>query len=479
MASLESVRRWMRACSGLLALSMIAGCDRDAPRPPPPPELACQSGAWQFDGGEIASLSLSDYGLRYRLIDGRSGRFEASDAAELTAMEGWRTQGVIVARISFEPCAKGRMRFALQDGPSGLATKIPLQVEDTRFKSGELTLHGRLVMPAEVNGPVPLAVLVHGSERTSAVDAQPMQYLLPAQGVAVFVYDKRGTGQSQGKYTQDFYLLADDAIAALGEARRLRPGAFSQAGYVGASQGGWIAPLAASRSSVDYTIVLFGLADSALAEDREQVMGVLRDKGHKADVLAKAREVTDATGKLIASGFHEGFDDLDRVRLKYGDEPWFDDLKGEFTGSIVRAPAETPQWLMRMIGMRQDQGTSWNYEPLPVLAKLPGPQLWVLAEDDVQAPNTETKRRLEAMQHKRRPIDVVVYPRTDHGILEYATEDAGRVMLRHPDGYLRLLADWIKLHRLQGSYGSAKMRPAMHRSITVPSPAPISSKSSD
>jgi hypothetical protein len=38
---------------------------------------------------------------------------------------------------------------------------------------------------------------------------------LPAEKVGVFVYDKRGTGGSDGKYTQDFDTLADDAVAAM------------------------------------------------------------------------------------------------------------------------------------------------------------------------------------------------------------------------------------------------------------------------
>jgi uncharacterized protein len=473
MLSLTRSTLRVAGCASLLAALFVAGCGEDEP-PPPPANLACQSGAWQFDGGEIASLSRSDHGLRYRFIDGRSGRFEATDAEELTAMEGWRKQGPVVARVKFEPCAKGRMQFRLQGGPDGIATKLPLQIEDTQFKSGALTLQGRLVMPAATTGPVPLAVLVHGSEHDSAVDANALQYLLPAQGIAVFVYDKRGTGRSQGEYTQDFDLLAGDAIAALAEARRLRPDAFSRVGYVGGSQGGWIAPLAASRSRVDYALALYGLADGALAEDREQVMDDLRTRGHGADALAKAREVTDATGGLMASGFTDGFEEIARVKAKYGNEPWFADMEGEFTGAILRAPTWAPQWIVRAIAKRKDLGTSWDYEPMPVLQKLQAPQLWVLAEDDTEAPNAETRRRLKTLQEKGRPIDVVVFPRTNHGILEYAGKPADRISLRHPDGYLRLIADWIAQGRLQGPYGSGKLQPALVAPATAQTAEPAS-----
>ncbi len=54
--------------------------------------------------------------------------------------------------------------------------------------------------------------MVHGSENPAIGNVYP--YMLVAQGVSVFVYDKRGTGASEGDYTQNFELLADDAAAA-------------------------------------------------------------------------------------------------------------------------------------------------------------------------------------------------------------------------------------------------------------------------
>jgi uncharacterized protein len=45
--------------------------------------------------------------------------------------------------------------------------------------------------------------------------------MFPAQGIGAFVYDKRGTGISGGTYTQDFSVLADDAVVAMKDAKRL------------------------------------------------------------------------------------------------------------------------------------------------------------------------------------------------------------------------------------------------------------------
>jgi alpha-beta hydrolase superfamily lysophospholipase len=81
-------------------------------------------------------------------------------------------------------------------------------------------------------------VLVHGSEDTSALHSYALQRLLPAMGVGVFVYDKRGTGASSGVFTHDIEQLAEDAAAALAEARRLSGRRLGRVGFYGTSQGG-------------------------------------------------------------------------------------------------------------------------------------------------------------------------------------------------------------------------------------------------
>ncbi|QCO66713.2 acetylxylan esterase [Luteimonas yindakuii] len=461
------MRHARRVVPLLLLVALLGGCGRDdaaAADAPLPPELACQAGAWRLPDGQAMALTPATGGMRYRTMDGRSGLFAVADRGPdgtYRARTGWRAQGGFDARAVFDDCAAGRLDFRHAQGPDGEARRLALDIRETRFASGDLDLQGRLLMPAGARAPLPLAVLVHGSEPYSAIVHQPLQYLLPAQGIAVFVYDKRGTGGSTGRYSQDFHALAGDAVAALAEARRLAPGAFAHAGFVGGSQGGWIGPLAASRSDADYVVALYGLADGALAEDREQVLDGLRARGHGDDVLAQAREVTDATGQLMASGFTRGFDALRDVRRRYGDVPWFAELEGEFTGELVRIPGWLPHWLVRRIAMRRDVATSWDYEPLPVLEALRIPQLWVIAAQDEEAPNAETLRRIAHLQRRGQPVDLALFPRTDHGILEFEEVDGERTPLRHPPGYFPLLAEWIAGTAVDASadHGTATITP--------------------
>ncbi|WP_337186244.1 alpha/beta hydrolase [Phenylobacterium sp.] len=415
----------------------------------------CHIGVYRLADGALVDVAPAPGGLRWRLMDGRTGLLAAGSDGGWTSKLGWtgRPDGVAV---TFGTCAENRIGFAGQAGQ-----RLSFQTLETRFAGhGGVELAGRLVLPPGA-GPAPVAVMVHGSEDTSARDFRIEQRLWPAQGVAVFVYDKRGTGGSNGRYTQDFDILSDDAAAAVGEARRLAGARTGRVGLDGSSQGGWVAPLAASKTPVDFVIARYGLADGPLAEDKGEVLLGLAEKGYGPDVLEKAGRVADATGEIMSSGFKEGFDTLAALRKQYGREPWWKDLEGEFTGQIVHAPGP----LVRLVGPHMDKGTSWTYDPMRVLSTLPTPVLWVLAGADREAPPDETRRRLVALAEAGRPVTVIEFPDTDHGIMEFEAAEGGRRMTRYADGYYRAVLDFARDGRLEGAYGAA-------RRLAQPGPRP-------
>ena len=146
--------------------------------------------------------------MRWHRVDGRTGTLVHGSNDVWRGLSGW-TSREDPTSIRFSSCEAGRIEV---DGQPG--QKIALEVTDTRFSGDGEMLRGRLVLPSG-SSPVPVVVLVHGSERYSGVDFYHAQHLFPAHGIGVFVYDKRGTGESSGKYTQDFNALANDAVARL------------------------------------------------------------------------------------------------------------------------------------------------------------------------------------------------------------------------------------------------------------------------
>ena len=136
---------------------------------------------------------------------------------------------------------------------------------DVRFRSGKATLAGTLTIPPGA-GPHPGVVYVSGSGDTLREEAQWLQGLFVARGIAVLAYDKRGIGQSGGTYTGS--LASDDTIRTLaGDAAAAARFLAAQndidpkhVGFYGLSQGGWIIPQAAVRASgaVSWAVVESG-----------------------------------------------------------------------------------------------------------------------------------------------------------------------------------------------------------------------------
>ncbi|WP_447728857.1 alpha/beta hydrolase family protein [Sphingomonas koreensis] len=383
----------------------------------------CQIGAYSGTNGRYVVItelpdSATTGGYRYTLDDGRFG-----------------VTGDAVVR-----CAADAVTVADAHWP-----RMALKETQIRFKSGDVTLAGILIEPPRASrAPLPpLVVTVHGSEDSGWIHRQRLPYVLAAQGIAVFAFDKRGTGKSEGVYHQNFGKLAEDVVAASATARKLAAGRYARFGLIGGSQGGWVAPRAANAAGAEFVAVGYGLLMDPLEEDAEQVATELRDAGFGADALAKGKEITDATGAVMAAHFRDGYAGLAAVKAKYGAEPWFATIKGEFTGDVLR----TPEAELRATGAAKHDNLDidWRYDALGEMRKVKAPQLWVIAGADREAPPERTVTRLQAMRQEGKRIAIVRYPATDHGIFEFEqAPDGSRRMTRIADGYFRLIGDWIK-----------------------------------
>jgi len=432
----------------LVASLLLAACGE--PRLPKlSPEQICHTGAYRLTDGRVIDIAPAEGAdLRWRLDDGQTGLL--AGANNWASTRGW-TGKADGKTVTFGGCADGRLTFAAGDGEPVDGRKLTFVSRDVTFKDGEVELFGRLVLP-EGDGPVPIVVQVHGSERDAATVFNYEQRLLPAQGVGVFVYDKRGTGQSTGEYTQDFDILARDAAEAVKAARQAAGARAGRIGLEGGSQGGWVAPLAATLTPVDFVIVGYGLADSPLAENRDEALQDLEAAGFTdAATRAKALEVIAATETVVVSHFERGYAALDAVRRKYGKEKWFKAVKGEFTGELLKYP----NFALRIVGPMREVGTPWNYDSVAVLERLNTPLLWVLAADDTSAPPAVTRERLLKLAAAGKPVTVMQFPATDHGILEYETTDKGeRKSTRYAEGYFRSTVDFARDGKLTPPYGA-------------------------
>src|SRR5262249_22102948 len=143
------------------------------------------------------------------------------------------------------------------------ATRLPVEQYEVRFPSGPAVLAGTLTIPA-TPGRHPAVALVHGSGPSQRDEGQFSTGWMLAPGIAVLSYDKRGIGESGGRYPgeratgESVDAYARDAVAAaafLGHQPEVDP---ARLGLFGGSQAGWIIPLAAARSP----LVRFAIVES-------------------------------------------------------------------------------------------------------------------------------------------------------------------------------------------------------------------------
>lgn len=396
----------------------------------------CQTGAYELsDGSKFVIQPSDEQNLRYRFPDGTSGKLYPV-AAGYESGEGWSVREPVTLRVA---CNGEEVRFHRQDAAALTGRKIALPTTPITVERAEGSLYGELVAPLK-NKPRAVVVLQYGSGRDSAVTDNFLQHLLPLDDIAVFVFDKAGTGRSTGQFSMHIGMLADDLAAAV-RAVREQPGVKGvPVGVMGESQGGWVAPVAATKVPVDFVVVSYGLAVPMTGEDSEEMAQSLRAKGHGAAVLAKGQEIHRATTRVFVSRFTEGLDEVERLQSAYGNEPWFKDIGGDYSTLLMTTPAgELMKWKEYF-----NHPYDIEYDTLPAISSIKVPQLWVLAADDTEAPIDGTLTRLQELKAKGVPLEIKVFPGADHGMIAVRSGPEGPQPIgRTAKGYFELLGTWI------------------------------------
>lgn len=295
------------------------------------------------------------------------------------------------------------LRFARIGEAPEWAERIALRETEGTFVSDELTLRSRVVLPPVGVGeaPFPAVVLVHGSGDESAIDRYAEPYLFASHGIASLVYDKRGTGGSEGEYTQNFHVLARDVVAAV-EMLGARPEIDRHWTHLaGFSQGGWIAPLAASHVQdgggppIRSLLIAFGPMVPVTEEDRWGWIYALRREGFGEEAIAEAQQLHELVMAIVDRGedrWGQAKAALDAARGK----PWYEALAGSDSTLGFLAETSIPFWLMKPYARWRSRPVAGEpfidrlYDPAPVVTDLTVPSLWLLAGEDSSMPTAWT-----------------------------------------------------------------------------------------
>ncbi|MEV6924074.1 hypothetical protein AB0M46_06110 [Dactylosporangium sp. NPDC051485] len=144
--------------------------------------------------------------------------------------------------------------------------------------AGGVVLHGTVLAGASAAGRRPAMVMLQGAGNRGRQAIRPDAEAYARLGVVVLIYDKRTVGYSL--FHRDYSVLADDALAGL-RLLAARPDVDpARLGLWSASEGAFVAPLAAARSAdVKYVIATGAVGVAPAVQTRWQWGEYLRHFG--------------------------------------------------------------------------------------------------------------------------------------------------------------------------------------------------------
>jgi len=218
--------------------------------------------------------------------------------------------------------------------------------------------------------------------------------LLPPHGIGVVTFDRRGEGESTGDATRGrFDLQADDALAVL---RALDAERVGLAGY---SQGGWVAPIAATLSD---DVAFLVLVASIGVTPSEQMMVAcerqLRLAGYGDDVVERALGLRRRFERWIHSQAPEPDEALAADLWAAIDEPW--------AGQLWLPPTLLDEEGVRLWIEEMD------FDPRPIFASVRVPTLSFYGANDSWAPVEASAEAWKAARGDE--VEVVVVPGAEH-----------------------------------------------------------------
>lgn len=307
---------------------------------------------------------------------------------------------------------------------------------DVQFSNDEVTLSGTLVLP-KTDGPHPAVVFIHGSGKNTREHLRFFADRFAPYGIAGLVYDKRGVGDSTGVFPDDlissFGDLADDAIAGRSFLRERSDIDSDRIGFWGFSQGGWLAPLAASRSDkTAFVVCVGGPGVDGETQMQYAIPNLMRAEGYAEKEIDQTLHDRTYLQKLLQeiADSGQGWDELDAQvdRIRKTGLPLYVGIP-ETEGRDLRDVINLEAW--------RSEGSEANaHDPYAVLAKLTCPVLSIYGECDASVPVAKSVEVFKEALDEAGNSDytIKVFPKANHGV---------RVGDAYAEGYLDFMTSWL------------------------------------
>lgn len=312
----------------------------------------------------------------------------------------------------------------------GLSAAPELHETHVSFVNGDVRLAGVVLSLATGrDGPSPGVVIIHGSGSSDRNQAWAAAFArgLAERGFVVLLPDKRGSGASAGDWrTTSFEGLADDAIAAVERLRAVDGVEPSRVGVVGLSQGGHIAPLAASRSdAIAFVIDVSGATVPIVEQIVDEVEKLAWRQGFTQEQVDRVNGLHRLAIGYALTG--EGWETYEKALA----QALASDLAGH--GVVEPFPRAQDHWVWRWAR------TVGPYDPLPYWMAARAPAMVVFGVQDTQVDVAESVGRLLSVADRAEsPRSIVVFGDSGHDLREPSRH-------RIRSDLLDLLKNWVDL----------------------------------
>ena len=318
-------------------------------------------------------------------------------------------------------------------------SNVTIERERITFVSQGARLTGTLYFAPSTRHR-PAVVVLHGASSPSSNLPlyRHLEEMLPPIGINVFVFDRRGSGASQGggQDSYNFDVLADDgraASAALATDEHVDP---NRIGYWGISQGGWLALLAASKDAkASFAIVVSAPMTTPDVQMNFAVANILRIHDYSDAVIEKAVNARKTVDSYLRGNVDQTTAQhaLDAVR----GQPWFPLI---YMDDTLADPRDS-SWLRQM-----------QFDPMPLLDRVKAPVLMVYGQADPWIPVGLSVERIEAFAAKHTHVEIKVIDGADHTMMQ-GVDPKDQINPKFfpteaPDSpaYFALLGAWLAQH---------------------------------
>jgi alpha/beta superfamily hydrolase len=300
--------------------------------------------------------------------------------------------------------------------------------EEVSFSNKNIKLYGTLYKP-ETNFPYPVVVIVHPAsdgERSNPF-FDHLKFELPKHGIAAFIFDRRGSGQSEGNFaTADFEDLAGDVISAVEYLQTRTDVDKTKIGLHGTSQGGWVAPIAAARKT-DIAFII-EVSASGVSPADQMNYGVafhLKQDGFKQSTIDQAIELRNFVNEYFRG--HISRDKVANELRRFETEPWY---QKAYLSPSQKLPVNINEskWYYEM-----------DYEPLSIWNNVKQPTLFLFAEIDEWVPIDQSMTNYKNVVNHLHDVTFKQIEGTNHLMSVSGNENEIEIS----STYLDILIDWL------------------------------------